>query len=104
MVGHRQQIVAERLDLARRRHPFGPPSRLPQPDAEAELHLERPQPQNSVDRVDAGEHTAADQVLQRLGGAAAERAVAGAAIKARDRELVGKAIAAMYLDRLAGDA
>ena len=46
----------------------------------------------------------ADQVLQRLGRAAAERAVARAAIEARNRVLVGEAVAAVDLHRLAGDA
>ena len=47
---------------------------------------ERPQPQNSVHRVHPGEDSAADQVFQGFGGAAAEGAVAGAAVEAGDRE------------------
>src|ERR1700730_14453342 len=59
--------------------------------------------EDAVDRVEAGEHAFADEVAQGFGGAAAQGAVAGAAVEARDRELVGEAVAAMHLDRLAGD-
>src|SRR6202012_3830032 len=45
----------------------------------------------------------ADQVAQGFGGAAAERAVARAAIEPRYGVFVGKAESAMELDRLAGD-
>src|SRR5206468_7423558 len=64
---------------------------------------EHAEAEDAVDRVDAGQDPLADQVAQGLGGAAAEGAVAGAAVEARHRELVGEAIAAMHLDRLAGD-
>jgi hypothetical protein len=51
--------------------------------------------------INAGQNPPADQVAQRLAGAPAERAVAGAPVKARYRELVCEAVAAMHLDRLA---
>ena len=42
----------------------------------------------------------ADELLQCLRRAAAEGAVAGAAVEARDREFVGEAVAAVDLDCL----
>src|SRR4029077_3887652 len=45
----------------------------------------------------------ADEIAQRLRGAAAERAVARAAIETRHRVFVGETEAAVQLDRLAGD-
>ncbi len=42
----------------------------------------------------------ADQIAQRLGGTAAERAIARAAIETRYRVFVGEAEAAVQLDRL----
>src|SRR5438034_1706256 len=64
---------------------------------------ERSQSEDAVDRVEAGENAAADQVLQGFGRAAAQGAVACAAIEARYRELVGEAVAAMHLNGVAGD-
>src|SRR5215469_7305535 len=61
------------------------------------------QPEDPVDRVDACQHPPADQVAQGLGRAAAESAVAGAAVEARHWELVGETVPAMDLDRFAGD-
>src|SRR5882762_7020652 len=45
----------------------------------------------------------ADKITERLGGAAAERAVARSAIQTRHREFVGETKSAVQLDRLAGD-
>src|SRR5271170_7463796 len=64
---------------------------------------EHAEPEDAVVGVETGQHPLADQVAQGLRGAAAQGAVAGAAVEARDRVLVGKAVAAMHLDRLAGD-
>src|SRR5258706_10215092 len=61
---------------------------------------ECPEAENAVDRVDAGDDAFADQLAQCLRGAAAQRAVAGAAVEARYRVFVGKAVATMHLDRL----
>src|SRR5260370_27878870 len=60
--------------------------------------------EDAIDRVETGQHALADQVAQGFGGAAAQRAVARAAVEARDREFVGEAVAAMHLDGFAGDA
>src|ERR1700730_17003177 len=64
---------------------------------------ERPEAENAVDRVEAGDDPLADQIPQCLRGAAAQRAVARAAVESRYRELVGKAVAAMHLDGVARD-
>src|SRR6266849_8752597 len=61
------------------------------------------QPEDSVSVVQIGNEPFADQVAQRFGRAAAERSVAGAAVKARYGELVCKAVSAVDLDRLARD-
>src|ERR1700724_1213751 len=68
-----------------------------------ESGLESAEAEDAVDRIEPGDDALADQVAQRLRGAAAQRAVAGAAIESRHRELVGEAVAAMHLDGLAGD-
>src|SRR5437868_7140921 len=59
----------------------------------------RPEAENTVDRIEAGDDSLADQVAQCLRGAAAQGAVAGVAVESRDRKLVGEAVAAMHLDR-----
>src|SRR6516225_6133477 len=63
--------------------------------------LERPESEDPVRRIDAGQYTFADQVAQGFGRAAPESAVARPAIEARHREFVGEAVAAVDLDRLA---
>src|SRR5439155_20677349 len=62
-----------------------------------------PETENAVDRVEAGDDPLSDQVTQCLRGAAAQGAVAGAAVESRHRELVGETVAAMHLDGVAGD-
>src|SRR5207253_2148921 len=71
----------------------------------AELYTgsKSPETENAVDRIEAGDDALADQVAQCLRGAAAQGAVAGAAVESRHRELVGEAVAAMHLDGVAGD-
>src|ERR1700720_3485372 len=70
----------------------------------ARAGLERAEAEDAVDRIEAGDDPLSDQGAQSLRGAAAQGAVAGAAIKSRDREFVGEAVAAMHLDRVAGNA
>src|SRR6266852_5071329 len=72
--------------------------------AAAPAGSEHDQPEDAVDRVEAGKNALADQVPKGLGGAAAEGPVAGAAVEAGDREFVGEAVTAVDLDGLAGDA
>src|ERR1700736_2974276 len=54
----------------------------------------RPEPQEAI-RREIRHQLLAQQILQRLGSAAAEGAVARAAIEPRYRELVGEAVAAV---------
>src|SRR5678816_4272635 len=65
--------------------------------------LERSHAEESI-RREIGHDLLADELLQRLAGAATQRPVARPAIEARHRVLVGEAVAAVNLDRLAGDA
>src|SRR5260370_36972018 len=65
---------------------------------------EHAEAEDAIDRVETGQHAFADQVAQGFGRAAAQGAVAGAAVEARDREFVGEALAAMPLDGFAGDS
>ena len=67
------------------------------------LYQNAPNPKIPSTGSHPGDHAAADQFLQRFGRAAAERAVAGAAVEAGDREFFDKTAAAVCLDRL-GDA
>ena len=60
-----------------------------------------PEAQDALVEIEVADDLAADQVAQRLRGAAAERAVARAAIEARHRIFVGEAVAAVQLHRLA---
>src|ERR1700730_9398341 len=99
------QVVDLTRDYRQSRADFGAEMKI-LPDLrerEPPPRSEHAQPEDSVDGVEAGQHALADQVAQGLGRAAAERAVAGAAVEARDRELVGEAVAAMHLDRFARD-
>src|SRR5712672_1767113 len=59
--------------------------------------------EDAVDRIETGNDPLPDQVTQCLRGAAAQGAVARAAVESRYRKLVGEAVAAMHLDRVARD-
>ena len=64
------------------------------------LYQNAPNPK-ILHQVHPGDRAAADQFLQRFGRAAAERAVAGTAVEAGDREFLDKTAAAVCLDPLA---
>src|ERR1051326_6536004 len=65
--------------------------------------LERAEAEDAIDRIEAGNDPLSNEIAQGLRSAAAQGAVAGAAIESRDRELVGKTVAAMHLYGVAGD-